>query len=260
VQKVKCWPLCKHITHPHRHAGKIRKQNSAKTKAGKAQAAKDADRVEQIDAKAAKKAAKKQKRKREAKKKKKRKSKKKRKKQTEEGGAPCDDSSTTDSSSSSSSSDDGDEEQPAPAKKAKHATKGGPQSPAPATPKGPPSGTPATPSAPPGKRKTVPGAAARKKAPPAAAAALLDIPNFAPDTGLCMTNAAVGYQRMAGCVLMDDEPPGLERGWKLVTGIQRTGNGAKFTIPKDQILRTCNAKSRQGDKTDYTTIEDDDDR
>jgi hypothetical protein len=257
--------LYKHITHPHRHAGKVRKANLAKNKVLKAQAAVHAHRVEAMDALAAKKAAKKQKRKREAKKKKKRKSKKKRKKQTEEGGASCDDSSTTDSSSSSS--DDGDEEQPAPAKKAKHATERGPQSPAPATPKGPPPGTPATPSAPPGKQKTVAdgrkkvsGAAARKKAPPAAAAALLDIPNFAPNTGLCMTNAAVGFQRMAACMLVDDEPPGLERGWKLVTGIQRTINGAKFTIPKDQILRTCHAKSRLGDKTDYTTIENDDDR
>jgi hypothetical protein len=119
-------------------------------------------------------------------------------------------------------------------------------------------GTPATPSAPLGKQKTV--AVGRKKTPPVAAAALLDIPNFAPNTGLCMTNAAVGYQRMAGCVLVDDEPPGLERGWKLVTGIQRTGNGAKFTIPKDQILRTCTANSRKGDTTDYTTIEAEDDR
>ena len=110
--------------------------------------------------------------------------------------------------------------------------------------------TPVKPTAP----KTPAKSTTKKKNSKAAATMELDIPHHVHGESLVITNAAVGYQKQAGCILVDDEPPGLEPGWKLVMTIVSAHTGGTFTIPADQILEVCGAKHRTGTAEDYRKL------
>ena len=79
-----------------------------------------------------------------------------------------------------------------------------------------------------------------------------EIPSFRVNDEVLFTNENYGYKRMGSAKVLDDEPIGLDTGWKLIHNIEHTAAGRQYTIPKDQIKLV--ALERLGKPADYADL------